>query len=43
MYPQTKAYIKRQISKLIEQTNDTEHTSGRVTILDIQGIINEMK
>jgi len=43
MYPQTKAFIKRQLVKLIEQTDDKENPSGRVTIGDIQNILNEME
>jgi len=43
MYPSTKQYLKRQIVKLIEQTNDTEHENGSVTIWDIQHIIDGMK
>jgi len=42
MYPQTKAFIKRQLVKLIEQTDDKEHAAGRVTVGDIKTILNEM-
>jgi hypothetical protein len=43
MYPQTKDYIKREILKLIEKTNDTEHKSGSVTIFDVQKVVDEIK
>ena len=42
MYPQTKAFIKRQLVKLIEQTADKEHAAGKVTVGDIKTILNEM-
>ena len=43
MYPQTKAFIRRQLVKLIQQTDDKEHAAGRVTIGDIKTILNEME
>jgi hypothetical protein len=43
IYPQTKQYIKREILKLIAKTDDKEHIAGRVTILDIQKVVNELK
>jgi len=43
MYPSTKQYLKRQIVKLIERTNDTEHENGSVTVGDIKSILNEME
>jgi len=43
MYPQTKAFIRRQLVKLIKQTDDNEHPAGRVTIGDIKTILNEME
>ncbi len=43
MYPSTRNYLKEQILKLIEQTNDTEHEKGRVSIYDIQSIVDEIK
>jgi len=43
MHSSTKAYLKREIVKLIVQTNDIEHKNGQVTVCDIQDILNEMK
>ena len=43
MYNSTHNYLKQQILALIEQTNDTEHEKGRVTIHDIQKIVDEIK
>jgi len=43
MYLSTRNYLKQQILKLIEQTNDTEHDNGRVSIHDIQSIVDEIK
>jgi hypothetical protein len=43
MYPSTKAYLKREILKLIEKTNDTEHKGGRVTAEDIKEIVEELQ
>jgi hypothetical protein len=43
MYSTTKEYIKREILKLIEKTNDTEHKGGSVTIFDVQSVVDEIK
>jgi len=43
MYNSTHNYLKQQILALIEQTNDTEHEKGRVTIHDIFTIVNEIR
>lgn len=43
MYNSTKSHLKTSILKLIAQTDDTEHRGGRVTIDDIQEIVNEIK
>lgn len=43
MHNSTKQYLKRQIIKLINETNDTEHKGGSVTVWDIEKIANEMK
>ena len=43
MYNSTHNYLKQQILALIEQTNDAEHEKGRVTIYDIQNIVDEIK
>lgn len=54
MYPSTRNYLKQRLTRLveetnntivqlIEETNDTEHDGGRVTISDIQKIVDEIK
>lgn len=43
MYNSTRNYLKNEILKLIEQTNDESHEKGKVTIYDIQSIVDEIR
>jgi hypothetical protein len=43
MYPSTKQYLKREILKLINKTNDNDHEAGKVSIWDIIRIAEEIQ